>query len=151
MLFVPHGTIKGPCSFYYFFYFLEARSQVFFLANFCGYWLWDLQAPVARGCMEPHAAAARSVARHANRKAAEGREFFLLWSVCFSMRRRLDGSRLARVFPTGGQFVIRGVTVRHGRATVHPRALRCLSRARLVLNTADKRKTSGNLPVRWLL
>lgn len=96
--FCPARHNQGPLLFLFFFSSLEARSPVFFLANFCGYWLWDLQAPVARGCMEPHAAAAaaRSVARHANRKAAEGREFFLLWSVCFSMRRRLDGSRLAR-------------------------------------------------------
>lgn len=49
MLFVPHGTIKGPV--FLSFFFFKARSPVFFLANFCGYWLWDLQAPVARGCI----------------------------------------------------------------------------------------------------
>lgn len=85
MLFVLHGTIKSPCAFlFYFLFFLEVHSLAFFLANFCGYWLWDLQAPVARVC------ACGSVRRRqecdSTCKWQDCREFFLLWS------QRSDGS-----------------------------------------------------------
>lgn len=87
--FCPAQHNQEPLLFYLFFLF-EVHSLVFFLANFCRYWLWDLQAPVAgvRAC----GSVCCRQEFGSTCKLQDCREFFLLWSVWFSTQRWLDSS-----------------------------------------------------------
>lgn len=115
----PARHNQGPLLFF------EVRSLVFFLANFCRYWLWDLQAPIARGCIWSRS--------HRQERGSPCKSQGCQWPgvflapVCLALNvataRRLSS---AWVF-LSGQFVIHGVAVRHGRVAIC--AARCAASA----------------------
>lgn len=132
---------RAPALFI-FFYFLEARSQVFFLANFCGYWLWDLQAPVARGCMEPPPPGAWLAMQIAKLpKVGSFSCSGLFASQCGDGSTALVCVASLSSVASPAVMVVRPSTARAALPQQSP----------IGVKLADKRKMSGNLPVRWLL
>lgn len=133
MLFVPHGTIKGPCSFYFFLFSWSALPGVF-LGQFLRILAVGLAGP--RSTRLHGAARRRRQERGSPCKSQSCRRSGVFLALVCLLLNAATARRLSSAWPVCHPW-------RHRPSwscDCPPRVLRCLSRARLVLNWLTKGK-----------